>query len=177
MSKHTCKYLVTGDAVVCVGCCWVVCAAVQRLWELRALLQVGSVQTAGVLEERRREAHLSEVVRGGNVIPRVRTLVVRREFCQLRFCWRWRCVDSYLSFMLYMKCVMTEVWLHTWLWGQLLTRYKIRPTDCDPRVRRYRAVEFSLTLDEVIRVFVRWPDGGIWLGLLRGFTLLGFWRD
>ncbi len=66
----------------------VVCAAVQWLLRLRALLQMSSVQTAGVLQERWREAHLPEVICCGNMIPGISSLVVRRELCQLRLCWR-----------------------------------------------------------------------------------------
>lgn len=65
------------------------CAAIQWLWSLRALLQMSSVQAAGVLQERWREAHLPEVICSGNMIPGIRALVVGRKLCQLRLCWRY----------------------------------------------------------------------------------------
>lgn len=80
-------YLVTGDAVVGVRCGGVVCAAVQRLLWLRAAVDVGAVQRAGVLQHRGAEAHLTELIGGGHRLPGICWLVVGRKFCHVRLWW------------------------------------------------------------------------------------------
>lgn len=73
------EHLVTGDAVVGVGCWGVVGAAVQRLLRRGAAAQVGAVQVAGVLQNCGGKTHLTELKGGGPRLPGVRWLEVRRE--------------------------------------------------------------------------------------------------
>lgn len=74
-------YLITGDTVVGVGGGGVVCAAVQRLLALWAAVDVGAVQTGGVLQHRGAETQL---IGRRHLLPSKRWLIVRREVCHGR---------------------------------------------------------------------------------------------